>query len=113
MEDTYYIRLVPAPSQVELGRLVSMDSVDIICTKEGRELMTNGNSLMHGPIYQDHFFEYKKSLCEENIFHIFHGPDLKQFAENYFFIDPTKYEQAVRLLPEKVNLFDFGACRIL
>ena len=61
----------------------------------------------------NHFYEYKKLLCDRNIFHVFHGPGLKRFAENYFFIDPKKYDQAVELLPEKVKLFDFSACTIL
>ena len=113
MKDTYYIMLVTAPNPQRLGQLIEMRSIDILCSTEGQELMVGLRSMRHGPIHEEHFYAYKKALCDAGIFHVFHGPSLKQFAENYFFIDSSKYEEAQKMLPETVSLFDFKNCNIL
>ena len=113
MIDTYYIRLVASPSQSRLSQLVDMDSVKILCTSEGQELLRGCEDHHHGPIHFEDFLGFKRILCEESIYHIFHGHDLKQFAENYFFIDPKKFDAAINLLPKAVSLLDISACTIL
>ena len=111
MRETYYIRLVTAPAPDRLSQLMNLESVEILCTHRGKELMSGLHTKQHGPIYEDNFYAYKKALCRAGIFYVFHGPDLLQFAENYFFIDASKYQEATDLLPETVRLMDY--CTIL